>query len=279
MTNLKPLLPGEPTREQYLEMDPVEFRARFRERVHHTLEIQTYAAIHKGRKISDTQTNTVEELMEIWKIRNLPTDTADYQWAEQLLGFAKSNLAGEKVDLSPFAPKWLNEDELKIFNHVLYERRSVRHWLDKDVPDELIDKILEAGLWAAHSCNLQSIRYLVVKEKNEPNLFRGSDIPGGPVHIVLLQDERAYQGNLRMPKKNWLLDCGAAAQNVVLAAHAHGLGGCWLTFRGSMIERLRERFDIPEYIQVVTYVDVGYPDQDPAPPRRLDLSEMVFARV
>lgn len=278
MTTKEPLMPGASTREDYLAMDPVEFRARFRERVHHTLEIQTYAAINQGRKISDTQTNTVKELMEIWKIRGLPTDTADFQWAEEILAFAKTNLSGKEVDLSPFAPKRLNEDEIKVFDNVLYERRSVRHWLDKDVPDELIDRLLEAGLWAAHSCNLQSIRYLVVREKNEPNLFRGSDIPGGPVHIVLLQDERVYQANLRMPQKNWLLDCGAAAQNIVLAAHAYGLGGCWLTFRSSMIERLVERFNIPEHTKVVTYVDVGYPDQDPAPPRRLNLSEMVFAK-
>jgi nitroreductase len=34
------------------------------------------------------------------------------------------------------------------------------------------------------------------------------------------------------------VDCGAAAQNIVVAAHAYGLGGCWLTFTDTMIERL-----------------------------------------
>ena len=99
------------------------------------------------------------------------------------------------------------------------------------------------------------------------------------MHVVLLQDERVYNANPRNPVRNRLLDCGAAAQNIVLAAHSYGLGGCWLTFTDKMIERLRNRFNIPEHTKIVTYVDVGYPNQTPSAPRRLTLSEMVFARL
>ena len=83
------------------------------------------------------------------------------------------------------------------------------------LPDELIDKVLEAGLWAAHGCNVQSIRYIVVREKNEPGLFRGSDVPGGPVHLIVLQDMRCYRANSFTPVRNQLLDAGAAGQNMV----------------------------------------------------------------
>ena len=145
--------------------------------------------------------------------------------------------------MTRFAPRKLSEADVQAFDAILYERRSVRHWTEKEVPEHIIDKLMEAGLWAAHSCNLQSIRYLVVREKNEPGLFLGSDIPGGPVHIVLLQDERVYNANPRNPVRNRLLDCGAAAQNIVLAAHAYGLGGCWLTFTDKMIETLVRRFN------------------------------------
>ena len=51
------------SREDYLKMDPVEFRARFREMVHHTLEIQTYEAIHAEKTLPEAQTMTVKELM------------------------------------------------------------------------------------------------------------------------------------------------------------------------------------------------------------------------
>ena len=42
-------------------------------------------------------------------------------------------------------------------------RRSVREFTDEVVPDALIDKVLDAGLWAAHACNLQSIGFLVLR--------------------------------------------------------------------------------------------------------------------
>ena len=267
------------TTEEYLALEPVEFRARFRERVHHTLEIQTYAAIDSGKRLSESQTNKVKGLMQIWEEKGLPKDAPDYQWAAELVCFAELCQAEKKVDLTRFTPKKLSEADVQAFEAILYERRSVRHWTDQEVPEHIIDKLMEAGLWAAHSCNLQSIRYLVVREKNEPGLFLGSDIPGGPVHVVLLQDERVYNANPRNPVRNRLLDCGAAAQNIVLAAHAYGLGGCWLTFTDKMIERLRNRFNIPEHTKIVTYVDVGYPNQTPSAPRRLTLSEMVFARL
>ena len=267
------------TREEYLALEPVEFRARFRERVHHTLEIQTYAAIDSGKRLGVSQTNKVKALMQLWEEKGLPKDAPDFQWAAELVCFAEQCQAERKVDLTRFTPTKLSEADVKAFDAILYERRSVRHWTDQEVPDSIVDKLMNTGLWAAHSCNLQSIRFLIVREKNEPGLFLGSDIPGGPVHIVLLQDERVYNANPHNPVRNRLLDCGAAAQNIVLAAHAYGLGGCWLTFTDKMIERLVRRFNIPTHTKIVTYVDVGYPNQTPAPPRRLTLSEMVFARI
>jgi len=267
------------SREEYLSMEPVEFRARFRERIHHTLEIQTYEALYKNKILSKRQTETAEELMRIWEEKGLSTDLPDYLWGKEILAFAKEAQAGRKADLSRFKPHEITKKGLESFRQILFERRSIRHWTDQEVPDALIDKIMEAGLWAAHSCNLQSIRFVVVRESHEPGLFRGADIPGGPVHIVVLQDERVYRANPLNPVRNRLLDAGAAAQNMVLMAHALGLGGVWLTFSDKMLERLYKRFRLSEEIKIVTYIDVGYPDQSPAPPYRLKLSETVLKRL
>jgi len=265
--------------EELRRMEAVEFRARFRERVHHTLEIQTYQALHSGKGLPDRQTATVEGYIEAWKERGLPGDLPEFRWAVEVLGFARDAQAGRAVDLSRFAPHAITAEGLAAFRHIVRERRSVRHWAEREVPDALIEEVLEAGLWAAHSCNLQSIRYAVVREATTPGLFRGSDIPGGPVHLVVLQDERVYRANPRNPVRNRLLDAGAAAQNMVLAAHALGLGGVWLTFSEAMLERLYAQFRLPEEIEIVTYVDVGWPDQTPAPPDRLGLGETVLRRL
>jgi len=265
--------------EEYLSQDLVEFKARFRERVHHTLEIQVYSTIYRNKPLNPAQANPAKHLVNLWEKRGLGKELPEYLFASKLIAFADSAAAGESVDLAPYAPKSITPEDTESFYTILKERRSVREYTEQRVPDELIDKILEAGLWAAHSCNLQSIRYLVVREEVAPGLFKGSDIPGGPVHLVVLQDKRVYRANTFMPERNHLLDAGAAAQNIALAAHAVGLEGVWLTFDDTIIKRLRDYFHVPEEISIVTYVDVGYGDQTPYPPLRSEVKDAVIGRT
>ncbi len=265
------------TKEELLSMDETEFRARFRERCHHTMEIQVYASAGSHKPLRETQTNTADLFLEVWHERGLSEDLPEYVYAMKIREFAQQLKEGQDIDLTPFLPVPLSSEELSGFERVLYERRSVRKWSEQRVPDHVIRQVLKAGLWAAHACNLQSIRYLVIREENAPGLFRGSDIPGGPVHIVILQDMRVYKANPVMPESNQLLDAGAAGQNIVLAAHAYGLGGCWLTFTSeAMKSRIREFADLPDHIRMTTYVDVGYPDQSPYPPQRISVDEAVL---
>ena len=277
--------------EALLQMDEVEFRARFRERMHHTCEIQMYSAAYRGRTLRENQTDTLEKHLRVWEQRGLSHGLPEYKNAQMLLKYARKLQAGEPVDLNEYAPSALSESDLDAFRRVMYERRSVREWdLSREVPDELIDKVLDMGLWGAHACNLQSIRYLVIRGHNQEGLFRGSDIPGGPVHILILQDMRVYRANPAMPDVNQPLDCGAAGQNIVLAAHAYGLGGCWLTYMGGeeMKNRIRKQVDewlieqgkepLHEEIRFITYVDVGWPDQTPFAPVRQSLDEAVLGR-
>lgn len=266
-------------------MDPTPLRAVIRERGHHTIEIQLYEAIAKGKTLPPETGERVKELLSVWESRGFPTDHPDLVYVKALVAMAERVKKGERVDLSDFAWKPFGGADLRAARRLIYERRSVRHWTDEEVPDSVIDQVLDAGLWGAHGCNLNSIRYLVVREKSAPGLFRGADIPGGPVHIVACQDRRVYycmSGYVAYPERlenNRVLDCGAAMQNMVLMAHALGLGAVWLTFRPEMVTRIRERFGLPEHMQIVTYLDLGYPAQTPLPPGRVTLDEAVLVRI
>lgn len=266
------------TDEEFLAMDEAEFRARVRERSHHTLEIQAYAAAYRHGTLNPNQADYTKRLLNLWEKRGLSKDLPEYRYALVLIDAADKLSRGEKVDLSIYQPTPVTPEMEKAFFTIVKERRSVREFTDQEVPDGLIDKILEAGIWAAHGCNIQSIRYIVVRDKNEPGLFNGSDVPGGPVHLVILQDMRCYRANSFTPVRNQLLDAGAAGQNLVLAAHAAGLEGVWLTFNEAMCERLKARFHLPDYIRLVTYVDVGYGDQTPYAPQRWDVKDTILGR-
>jgi len=274
-------------RENLMTLDPTTLRAMIVERTHHTVEIQLYDALAKGETLSPNRGDNVREMLAIWQERGLPLDlnAPDWAWVHALLDMAQRLSKGEEVVLSSFAWDPTDEGTRELASQLIRQRRSVRHWTGEQVPDWMIDEILQAGLWAPHGCNLCSLRFLVIREESAPGLFRGSDIPGGPVHIVACQDRRAYYAqpgyvaNPEMLERNRLLDCGAAMQNMVLIAHALGLGACWLTFRLEMVQRLREHFELEDEVQVVTYLDVGFPAQTPRPPGRLTLEETVIARV
>lgn len=275
------------SRENLMAIHPTTLRAMIVERTHHTVEIQLYEALAMGQPLSPGRGDNVREMLAVWRERGLPMElnSPDWAWVHTLLNMAERLSKGQEVDLSPFAWDPFDEDQRAVATHLISQRRSVRHWTDEQVPEWMIDQILQAGLQAPHGCNLCSLRFLVIREENAPGLFEGSDIPGGPVHIVACQDRRVYYAqpgyasHPDMLERNRLLDCGAAMQNMVLMSHALGLGACWLTFRLEMRQRLREHFKLDDEIQIVTYLDVGFPAQTPMPPGRMALPETVIARV
>jgi len=170
------------SRENLMTVHPTTLRAMIIERTHHTVEIQLYEALAKGKPLAAGRGDNVRDMLAIWQERGLPMDlnSPDWAWVHALLEMADRAGEGETVDLSPFAWRPFDEGERAVANRLIRERRSVRHWTDEEVPDRVIDEVMQAGLWAAHGCNLCSLRFLVVREKNLPGLFKGSDIPGGP---------------------------------------------------------------------------------------------------
>jgi len=128
------------------------------------------------------------------------------------------------------------------------------------------------------ACNLQTLRVLIV---NDPDpevaaLFEG-EVSGAPAHLVVCQDRRPYEFyRSSVPEHNRGLDCGAAMQNMLLMAHALGLGAVWLTFVGHQAQNLRTFFHIPEYIDIVSYISLGWPAITPLPPGRMELEAVLL---
>lgn len=123
---------------------------------------------------------------------------------------------------------------------LMKSRRSVKGYQDKPVERELIEKIIEAGTYAPTGRNLQSPIILAVTNRqvrdelsalNAKVLGSSADpFYGAPVVLVVLADKKA---------STYLYDGSLVMQNLMLAAHALGLGSCW-------IHRAKETFEMPE---------------------------------
>ena len=123
----------------------------------------------------------------------------------------------------------------------LLERRSIRKYDARPVPDELLDTVLEVGIHAASGMNTQGVRLVAIRDpetvaylsKLNAAVMGASHDPfyGAPCVVVVLGDPEIYGG--------WVEDGALALGNMMNAAHALGLGSCW-------IHRARQVFDAPE---------------------------------
>jgi nitroreductase len=156
----------------------------------------------------------------------------------------------------------------------LFGRRSVRAYQPKPVSDEMVADLLAAAMAAPSACGKDPWRFVVVREQTTRRalaaaLPNGSMITDAPVGVVVCGDlNAAHAGEL-----SYLLqDCSAAIENLLLAAHALGLGACWLGVhpRQPRIEALTKILDLPENIVPVSGIALGWPAEEKAARTRFD---------
>jgi nitroreductase len=266
------------TEEQLMEADPVVLRTLIHERTHHTIEVLIYRIMTGKLRASPSFGETVEFLLDIWKKRGLPMDGPDLKWALNYLGFARMLRTGGTLELDTTMPEPFNEDEMGVVEKLLYERRSIRQWTPKPVPEEMVRKILNAGLMAPQGCNVGSTRFIVLRDPEEWNLVR-SDIPiENGVMILICQDMRVYYtlGFEKRAPQNIYFDAAAAADHMLLMAHA--LGGVWLTHGEETQQRIREHFGLPETFVTRCHIVVGWAAEAPIKSARMDLEDVLVKK-
>lgn len=133
--------------------------------------------------------------------------------------------------------EWLQMNETV---NTLKDRYSVKNYASRQVPDDLLDAVLEAGLYAPSGLNNQKTVMVAVRDKQTRDLLaelnrqiRGVESDtfyGAPCVIVVLADPN---------NGTWVEDGSLVMGNLLNAAHSLGLAGCW-------IHRARETFDLPE---------------------------------
>ncbi|NPV88304.1 NADH dehydrogenase FAD-containing subunit [Coprothermobacteraceae bacterium] len=163
---------------------------------------------------------------------------------------------------------------------IIAERRSVRSFKPDQIPEDILRKILDAALWAPTAGNLQARKFFVVRNAEMRRLLaeaaHGQDFVGqAPVVVVACSDLEAMKSAYGVRGKNLysICDVSAAVQNLMLAAWAEGIGSCWI---GSFEEQqVKELLRLPDHLQPIALVPLGYPDEKPATPRRKTWSAQI----
>ena len=159
-------------------------------------------------------------------------------------------------------------------------RRSIRAFTREEISDREIEKILDAARWAPSAGNIQPWIFVVVKDPGTKRRLSEAAlnqffIEEAPVVIVVCADqERSRRGyGSRGANLYCIQDTAAATQNILLAAHALGLGACWVGAFNE--EEVRLILKIPRGIRPVAIVPIGHPAEKPGTIFKRPLSEVI----
>jgi nitroreductase len=158
--------------------------------------------------------------------------------------------------------------------NLLKSRRSIRLYQDKPVPQDLLLQILEAGRWAPSGVNLQPWHFIVVtdaetrKRVGEATRFlfiKSSHVENAPAIIILGFD--THKG------KYGRYDATFAGGNMMMMATSLGLGTCWI---GAFDQpKMKSILDIPDPIEVIGLITLGYSNEKVEIPPRVELEKIV----
>jgi nitroreductase len=140
-------------------------------------------------------------------------------------------------------------------------RRSIRKYKKKTISDEILQNLFSAGCSAPSAGNQQPWHFVLLDDRKILNVIHTFH----PSAKMLTEADKAILvcGDLDLEKFKgyWMIDCAAATENILLAAHSLGLGACWLGIypREGRIAGMRKLLKLPTHIIPFALVSLGYP--------------------
>lgn len=159
------------------------------------------------------------------------------------------------------------EEKARYVLEAIAERRSIRSFTEKPVSLDDLKKLVTAAKWAPTGSDRQQWKYVIINDSEvvKKVIMASPLLRGKPTAVILICLEKARGGEM---------DIGFAAQNIMLAAHALGIGSCAIL--GFSRTAIRKILDIPEGLEPSLLIALGYAADVPKPWPRRPWTETVF---
>lgn len=192
--------------------------------------------------------------------------------------------------------------------NVFRSRRSTKDYCSKEVSNEVLFRILEAGRWAPSAHNAQPWRFIVIRnsavkrrlakamasrwerdmsknglpKQQRESLIKASveRFENAPIIIIacLTMENMDEYPDDRRKKIEYVMavqSVAASIENMLLAAYGEGLGSCWFCAPLFCQDVVRKILKIPQHVDPQALITLGYPAHSPNPPSRKNLEEIV----
>ena len=162
---------------------------------------------------------------------------------------------------------------------IIIQRRSIRDFQHTEIPNELVEGLIESIRWAPSAGNMQSRRFYFVFNQQEKGkiakaAFSQHFIAKAPLAVVACLDRRiSVRYGDRGVNLYSIQDVAASIMNMMLTAHAMGLGTVWV---GAFNEYdVIDILELPDNLRPIAIIPVGFPAKIPLPPSRFAREELV----
>jgi F420 biosynthesis protein FbiB-like protein len=189
----------------------------------------------------------------------------------------------------------LDSDQPELFEQLARSRRSIRRYLPQPIPQALLERILETACWAPSAHNRQPWRFCVVTDATVKHALSeqmgeqwrtdlsadGADplfierrvavsharITGAAALVLaaLSMEDMDVYTDAQRNRAEWVMavqSVALACQNLLLAAHAHGVGACWMCAPLFVPELVRNTLDLPQHWEPQALITLGFPAEE-----------------
>lgn len=158
----------------------------------------------------------------------------------------------------------------------IYSRRSVRHYKNQPVEREQLLEIIKAGTWAPSGLNNQPWRFVIIQDQCLRHQLAaltkfGRIIETAPASIAVFLDKKSVYHDVKDYQA-----MGACLQNMLLAAHAIGLGAVWLGEILKNSDRVRALLELPDDLEFMAVIAIGHPVSHNQTSSRKELQEVLL---
>jgi nitroreductase len=153
---------------------------------------------------------------------------------------------------------------------LLTTRRSIRKYTAKEIREEIVEELLRAAMYAPSAGNQQPWHFVVLRNKamfRKINEFHPYSAMLQEANLAILV---CADTTIETKRGYWPLDCSAATENILIAAHGLGLGAVWLGIypRPDRQDGMKKLLRLPDNISPFSLVSIGYPAEQKALPNR-----------
>jgi len=198
---------------------------------------------------------------------------------------------------------------LTLLLDIIKSRRSIREYLSGKISKDILFRILEAARWAPSAHNAQPWRFIIIRKRGlkeelaramadewikdmiknglpsetqkdlvETSIRRFTKAPVLIIACVTMEDMDKYPDLRRQEYEHIMAvqSLAAAIQNMLLMAHSEGLGACWFCAPLFCQEVVRKVLKIPDDVEPVALITLGYPSERASPPFRKPVEEIAY---